>query len=193
MMKSLQSLSNIARVAAATLFAGILLTASVARSQTSTWNDPTGRFTLDLTSTRWTETVPADGVLSSLESARARARGKFLTCEFRLLGPVPGTVELSQETANAATQRFSLETLSNLDPEAQEARVEHTNVDGVEVVDFAFRHLEGGGAHYRVRSFYLVSPQGIVQHQIWCGGALPTSAEDEAEINGLLSTLRFLR
>jgi hypothetical protein len=104
------------------------------------WRDPSGDFTLDFASVGWEMRSPTPpGRYLAIDSASARAREKFITCEAEVLGPLPGSTGIQQAQANAGSQRLDIEGARRVFVEAQDLTVEHSTVDGVAVVERAFR------------------------------------------------------
>lgn len=175
----------------AATFALSLLMASSAGARV--WNDPTGRYSLDLARLGWESQPPPHGYYLAVVSSAARARDKFLTCEARVLGPIPFMTWIDQARVNeVGTSPFNIRQLLSFAPDAIDPRVERANIDGIELVDLRFTTAAQGGLHHHWRTFYLATPEGVVQHQIQCGGAMPLAPEDDADIDALLGTLRFI-
>ncbi len=179
-------------VAAFALYAAT--TGLTGAEEVGSWSDPSGRYSLQFASLGWeTSDNGTEAHYLRIESTRARDRGKFLICLARVLGPLPSTEHLGQEQANVGSERFGIQNAERVVLGGENIRVEHVAIDGVAVVDLRYITPSDGGLYHHWRTFFLATPTGVVQHQINCGAALPTSSRDEADLAEVLNTLRFTR
>jgi hypothetical protein len=156
------------------------------------WIDPSGRYALDYEGLGWSSAPPQQGVLLSLVSTTAQARGEILACDVLGSDSMPGTTTVDQARANMGASQFDLQSLLDVIPDAGDPQVEHATIDGIELVDVHFTTPAQGGLHRHWRTFYLATPNGLVQHQIHCGGRLSEASADDVEIDALFGTLRFI-
>lgn len=165
------------------------LLGETAAAQQGPWVDPSGRYSLEFDQVTWEQVPHGANEYLEIESVNARVRDRYLTCSAQRFGPLPSTIHLDQAQANVGSERFGAENLQRAVPNATDRRVLHNTIDGVAVVDLFFVDQ---GIHQRWRTFFLATPEGVVQHQIRCGGVEPVFAEDYAEIDAVLQTMRFL-
>ena len=99
---------------------------------------------------------------------------------------LPGNA--AQSVLNAAMDRHTRETAMSARVESADLAFWHDSIDGVSTVNMRFHDAS---TYQRWRMFMLSDPAGAFQINFVCGARLPTTQEQESEIDAIVSSLRF--
>lgn len=151
----------------------------------SGWVEPDGRYRIDFQRFGW---VPrADQRASSIvEMIPERQWTTDAYCAVWESQRVPASIP--QDEVNAAMERHTRDTAVSADIQSNDLAFWHDEVDGISTVEMRF-HNES--LYQRWRMFRLSTPSGVVLINFVCGARLPTTSEQESELDAIVDTLRF--
>lgn len=155
-------------------------------SGTSTqWIEPGGRFSIDFQRFGW---VPRANQrpTSIVEMMPAQPRETDAYCAVWESQRIPA--RMSQAEVNASMEQFTRETAISADIQSNDLSFWHDEIDGVSTVELRFHDQN---FYQRWRMFRLSTPSGVTLTNLVCGARLPTTAEQERELEAIVDTLRF--